>query len=140
MDEDNFEAGSDNRFSNIPENFPCTPSGYSLSGLQQKLALLRYEGKFYEPGAHPHEVYERWDIYEDLAKQFAQRCTEVEHGKFQHLSRTEILEQYLTRLLGKGWGSTEEMKWVIRRTATLLGWSAPASANAGANSASDARQ
>jgi hypothetical protein len=47
------------------------------------------------------------------------------------MSETEILEQYLARLMKTSWGSDDEMRWVIRRTAELLGWPVPDAAKAG---------
>lgn len=44
------------------------------------------------------------------------------------MSEEEILDQYCVRVLKTGWGSDDEMKWVIRRAAAILGWPVPASA------------
>jgi len=118
----------DTRFAQVPEDFPRAPIAYSLSGVQEKLALVPFGGRLYQPGTSPPEVCERWDMCEDLAKQLAVRCKEVEHGKYKHIPQAEILGQYLTRLLKTGWGTDDEMKWVVRRTASLLGWPSPPSA------------
>ncbi len=43
------------------------------------------------------------------------------------MTESEILDQYLKRLLKTGWGSDAEMRWVIRRAADLAKWTAPQS-------------
>ncbi|MYN26969.1 hypothetical protein [Duganella levis] len=106
----------------IPSDFPAQPQAASISGAQPKIALVSYGGKYYEPGTSPPEVLARWELCEDLANQFVERCLLNEKGKYAHLSRQEILQQYLARLLRTGWGSDTDMMWVINRTAALLSW------------------
>ncbi|MYM26501.1 hypothetical protein GTP46_28140 [Duganella sp. FT135W] len=109
----------------VPMDFPAQPRGAALSGANPKVALVSYGGKYYEPGTAPPEVLSRWEVAEDLAHQFVERCRITEKGKYAHLSQHEILQQYLHRLLQAGWGSDSDMRWVIRRTAVLLGWDIP---------------
>lgn len=90
--------------------------------------MVKYNGRFYSPGCTPPEMFERWDYCESLAQQFCQKGRNNEAGKYGHLTQPEILDQYLMRLLETGWGSDEEMKWVICRTAELAAWPAPKSA------------
>lgn len=114
----------------VPADFPRPTLASSVAGFQPKLALVAYEGKFYVPGGTPPERFSRWDVCEDLAQQFITKCKESKAGKRAHLSETEILDQYVPRLLKTGWGSDQEMRWVIRRAAELLGWQVPESAKA----------
>ncbi|WP_147328145.1 hypothetical protein [Duganella sp. BJB476] len=114
----------------VPPDFPAQPLAAALSGAHPKIALVAYGGKFYEPGTSPPEVLERWEVCEDLARQFAGKCLENEKGKYAHLSQKEILKQYLDRLLRTGWGSDVDMKWVIGRTAKQLSWDAPGEVSA----------
>ncbi|MYM22158.1 hypothetical protein GTP46_05810 [Duganella sp. FT135W] len=109
----------------VPMDFPAQPRGAALSGANPKVALVSYGGKYYEPGTAPPEVLSRWEVAEDLAHQFVERCRITEKGKYSHLSRHEILQQYLDRLLQAGWGTDSDMRWVIRRTAVLLEWDIP---------------
>jgi len=44
------------------------------------------------------------------------------------MSEEAILDQYCVRAMTTGWGSDDEMRWVIRRAAAILSWPAPASA------------
>lgn len=121
-DDPNFD------FERVPDDFPRPQHSGAVSGAQPKFLATEYEGKYYSPGCTPPEVYVRWDICEDLAAQFVTKCLKNQTGKYSHLSQAEILEQYCERLLKTGWASDDEMRWVIRRTAQLLGWPAPASA------------
>ena len=123
------------RYAQVPGDFPRPDVASAIAGSQPKLALVRYEGKFYRPGGTPPERFERWDACEDLARQLVTKCRESKMGKRAHMSEVEILEQYLRRLLKTGWGSDNEMKWVIRRTAELLEWPLPEAATT--QSASD---
>ena len=109
----------------VPMDFPAQPRSAALSGANPKFALVSYGGKYYEPGTAPPEVLSRWEVAEDLAHQFVERCRITEKGKYAHLSRREILQQYLDRLLQAGWGTDSDMRWVIRRAAVILGWEIP---------------
>lgn len=114
----------------VPDDFPCPGVASSVAGFQPKLALVAHHGKFYLPGGTPPELFSRWDLCEDLAVQLVPTCRESKAGKRSHMSEAEILDQYLPSLLKTGWGSTDEMRWVIRRTAEMLVWPAPESAAA----------
>ncbi|SHN44617.1 hypothetical protein SAMN05192549_12326 [Duganella sacchari] len=109
----------------VPADFPIVAAHSSLAGAQPKLALVEFGGRYYQPGASPPEVLNRWEVCEDLARQLAERSLETEKGKYAHLSREAILEQYLQRLFRTGWGADEEMKWVVHRTAAMLKWPVP---------------
>lgn len=106
----------------IPHDFPTQPQATAIGGAQSKIGLVSYGAKYYVPGTSPPEVLARWEFCEDLAHQFMERCRMTEKGKYAHLSRQQILQQYLQRLLSTGWGSDTDMTWVIHRTATLLSW------------------
>lgn len=114
-------------FGEIPDNFPRPNIASGVAGTQAKIALVKYSGKFYIPGSTPPELFSRWDICEDLARHLVVKSTESKAGKRSHMSEIDILDQYFHRLLETGWGSEDEMRWVIRRTATLLEWTVPSS-------------
>jgi hypothetical protein len=112
----------------VPDDFPRPRIHSSVAGYQAKLPLVSSGGRFYLPGCTPRELHSRWDICEDLAQQFVVKSRECKAGKRAHMSEEAILDQYCVRALKTGWGSDEEIKWVIRRAATVLGWPVPASA------------
>lgn len=114
----------------VPDDFPRPDVAGAVAGYQPKLLLVKHGGKFYPPGGTPPERFERWDICEDLAQQLVLKCRECKSGKRSHMTELQILEQYLRRLLKARWGSDNEMRWVIRRTAALLEWPAPDGATA----------
>lgn len=115
-------------FAQVPADFPQPVHLGALPGLQPKLLMVKYGGRYYSPGCTPPEIWERWDICEDLAQQFCRKSLANKAGKRAHMSETAILDQYLERLLKTGWGSDAEMRWVIRRAADLAQWPAPESA------------
>lgn len=112
----------------VPADFPRPGMHSAIAGHQPKLALVNCNGRFYAPGGTPSELFSRWDICEDLAQQFAVKSRECKVGKRSHMSEEEILDQYCVRAMKMGWGSDDEMRWVIRRAAALLDWPVPASA------------
>lgn len=112
-------------YTQIPADFPLPKSAGTVSGMQPKLLMASYAGKLYTQGCTPPEIFHRWQICEGYAHVFVQKCRTNQFGKYSHLSETQILTQYCERLLKTGWGSSEEMRWVIRRTAELLGWTVP---------------
>ncbi|CAN7411243.1 hypothetical protein [Duganella sp. LjRoot269] len=131
----NTELGDDGqdeseaaRFAALPPDFPRPANLGAVSGAQAKFLMTRYQGRFYSPGCTPPELLERWNNCEDLAQQLAVKSIESKTGKRAHMTETEILDQYLPRLIATGWVSEPEAKWVMRRTAELVGWQAPPSA------------
>ncbi len=115
-------------FAALPSDFPRPTNLGAVSGAQAKFLMTRYHGRFYSPGCTPPELLERWSACEDLAQQLSVKSLESKSGKRSHMSETEILDQYLPRLIATGWVSEPEAKWVMRRTAELVGWQVPPSA------------
>lgn len=99
-----------------------------LSGAHPKLLMTSYQGRFYAPGCTPPELRERWDVCEDLAQQLAVKSRESKDGKRAHMTETQMLDQYLPRLIATNWTSEAEARWVMRRVAALLNWPVPESA------------
>ena len=109
----------------IPSDFPHCATQGAVTGAQEKLLLSEFENKFYPPGCTPPELYERWEACEDLAQQFSQKSLESKAGKRSHMTEQEILKQYYDRLLQKRWAANDEIAWIIRRAASILGWPSP---------------
>jgi hypothetical protein len=82
--------------------------------------MTQYNRRFYSPGCTPPELWERWDVCEDLAKQLSAKSLESKAGKRAHMSELEILDQYLPRLIATKWTSQQEARWIIRRVAVML--------------------
>lgn len=110
----------------IPKDFPNAPTVAAIAGAHPKVLATKVGGSYYALGCSPQEHHARWQMCEDLAHQFAAKCRESKAGKRAHLTEVEILDQYLTRLLKTRWGTDAELKWVIRRTASMLCWPVPA--------------
>lgn len=121
-------AEDDARYAQVPADFPRPVHLGSVPGAQAKFLMVQFKGRFYSPGCTPPELWERWDICEDLAHQFCRKCIDNKAGKRSHMTEVEILDQYLLRLLKTGWGPDAEMRWVIRRAAELAAWPVPDSA------------
>ena len=119
--------GNDAKYAQVPADFPRPVHYGAVPGVQPKFLATKYGGRFYSPGSTPPELYERWDICEDLARQFSAKCLKSKAGKRAHLSEVEILDQYLPRLVATGWTSEPEARWIIRRTAAMLQWPEPPS-------------
>ncbi|MDN4039298.1 hypothetical protein [Massilia sp. YIM B02443] len=111
--DDNFE---------VPGDFPKPVHLGAVGGAQPKFLAVMYQGRFYEPGATPPEVYERWLMCNDLAEQLVKKSLLSKAGKRAHMSETEILEQYFIRLLATNWTSNEEARWIINKVASELDW------------------
>jgi hypothetical protein len=111
-----------------PADFPRPVHLGAVAGAQPKLLMTEYMGRYYSPGCTPPELQERWNMCEDLAEQLVAKSLESKAGKRSHMTETEILAQYLPRLIETKWTSEAEAKWVIRRTGELLEWPLPACA------------
>jgi hypothetical protein len=110
----------------VPDDFPRPKHFGAVSGAQQKILMVQYEGRFYSPGCTPPELYEHWQHCMSLVEQFVPACVETKSGKRRDMLEIDILDQYLVRLIEAKWVSDEEARWVIRETAKLLSWPAPA--------------
>jgi hypothetical protein len=112
----------------IPADFPREEPLAALTGAQPKLAV-RFDAanRTYSSSIPSDELQARFVLCEDLAHQLAQKCTRNRSTKYAKMSENEILTSFLKKLNTTGWGSIAEMQWVIRRTAELLNWLAPAS-------------
>lgn len=118
----------DEQYAQVPPDFPRPVNLGAVPGAQPKLLMTKYGGRFYVPGCTPPEIYERWDVCEDLAKQLSAKSLESKAGKRAGMSELEILDQYLPRLIATKWTSEAEARWVIRRVAAMLGWPVPPAA------------
>jgi len=106
----------------VPSDFPKRVHMGAVGGAQPKFLAVLYEGRYYQPGATPPEMYERWLLCKDLAKQLSEKSVSSKTGKRAHMSESEILEQYFTRLLATNWTSHEEARWIIKHIAKELNW------------------
>jgi hypothetical protein len=106
----------------IPSDFPRDGCLSSLAGFQPKIAAVIHDGKYYNSGYNPTELFERWDKCEDLAVQLAKKSAASLSGKRSHMSESEILSQYLGRLIKTKWTTEAEAHWTIKRAAVILGW------------------
>lgn len=121
-------ATTEELYAQVPSDFPRPVHQGAVPGVQPKLLMTKYEGRFYTPGSTPPEIFTRWDVCEDLAKQLSAKSVESKAGKRAHMSELDILEQYLPRLIATKWTSEAEARWIIRRAAAMLGWPVPPSA------------
>lgn len=131
MDNDSHSASVPSRneqYAQVPADFPRPVHLGAVSGAQPKLLMTEYKGRFYSPGGTPPEIFARWDMCEDLARQMSAKSLESKAGKRSHMSEIEILGQYLPRLIATRWTSEDEARWVIRRVAALLDWPIPLAA------------
>jgi hypothetical protein len=53
----------------IPPDFPADNYKSALSGAQLKLAMFEIDGKYYQEGCTPDELYDRYLMCEDLVSQ-----------------------------------------------------------------------
>ncbi|QJD99834.1 hypothetical protein HH212_07195 [Massilia forsythiae] len=106
----------------VPVDFPRTVAEGAIPGTQPKFSVMNYGGRFYMPGCTPPEIYERWQICEEIAQQLTIKLREAKEGKRSQMSEAEILAQYLSRLIRTNLTSKAEAWWVIQRVAAILEW------------------
>ncbi len=111
----------DNKFK-IPDDFPKPIHTGAVGGSQPKFLVVMYNGRFYEPGATPPELYERWTICRELAEQLVRKALLSKNDYRAQMSDSEILEQYFRILLATKWTSEEEARWVVHTAALKLEW------------------
>jgi hypothetical protein len=111
----------------VPDDFPHRPAMTSLPGTQLKVSVTKFEGRYYAVGNSPPERLERYCYCLGLASWFAEKCVRNEHGKYEGLTRAQIIEQYHTRLQAMRNVqfhdlSEAEVTWIMCRCAEILGW------------------
>lgn len=117
-----LNQASEDEFNKVPDDFPMPVHMGSIGGAQPKLSAVLYDGIFYAVGTTPPEVYERWILCNDLAEQLTEKSAQSKSGKRAHMSETEILEQYFSRLIATKWTSVPEARWIIQKVAATLNW------------------
>ena len=107
----------------IPEDFPRCGATASLSGVHPKLAVRRDDTTgMYVAGLNDVELRERYDICLDLVGQLVNKCRRNRETKYAAMTESVILRSFFDKLKKSGWGTEQEMAWVIRHTASELGW------------------
>lgn len=107
----------------VPEDFPRSRPIAALSGVHPKVAVRRdAKSGTYVVGPSEEELRDRYEICEDLVTQLIVKCRKNRSTKYASLSETKILAGLFEQLIKSGWGSREEMAWIIRHTASELGW------------------
>jgi hypothetical protein len=107
----------------IPEDFPCGGATASLGGVHPKLAVHRDDTTgLYVTGPNDVELRERYDICADLVDQLVAKCRRNAQTKYAAMAEEAILSGFFDKLKKSGWGTVHEMAWIIRHTATELGW------------------
>lgn len=115
----------------VPDDFPRPQHLGAVPGAQSKFLAVEYQGRYYNPGHTPPELYERWQHCTHLVPQFVASCIETKAGKRKDMREADILDQYLVRLIESGWVSGDEARWVMCETAKLLDWPTPETAHGG---------
>jgi len=109
----------------IPADFPRTQRTGTAAEDQSAVLLSCFEGKFYEKGCTPPELFARWDLCDNLVQQFALKCVDSKNGNRSHMTPDEILKHFHARLSETNWVSRDEAIWVFRRVAQLMNWVSP---------------
>jgi hypothetical protein len=117
---------SEPRLAAVPPSFPRPK--LEVTGLQPLFSTVAYNRTYYPPGCTPPEIYERWTTFEEIALALSRTVALDKRAKHSAAQRTKVLAVLLQRLLRADVGSIEEMRWVGRRAARLLGFEAPETA------------
>ena len=118
----------ESKYEDVPSDFPRPVSLSALPGMQPKIVVTEYKGKFYPPEGTPPEIYERWHRCDELAREFASELRKDKAANVTRMTETEMLEHHLKNF-SKSWLSEEEAKWMVRRMSQILGWPVPPGAS-----------
>jgi hypothetical protein len=120
-----LDANGEPDFSMVPADFPKPAYTSALPGAQVKFSATKFGDKYYAAGTSPVEVFERWYSCEDYSHRLAASAKVAIAGKASHFSEAELLGKYIPQLIATRSASASEVRWVIRRTAAILGWPVP---------------
>ncbi|WER46029.1 hypothetical protein CupriaWKF_00080 [Cupriavidus sp. WKF15] len=115
----------------IPGDFPREQGPAVVSGAQPKLALRRVDGTYYA-GLTEEELWERYDICEDLARQLAGYAARkmAEHGWLLDDAMSRVEKSVTKKVSMRTWEfSPTEITWTMKRTRELLSGPGPASSD-----------
>ncbi|MGT2506884.1 hypothetical protein [Cupriavidus basilensis] len=113
----------------IPDDFPREQGPAVVSGAQPKLVLRRIDGTYFA-GLTEEELWERYDICEDLAHQLAGYAARkmAEHGWLLDDAMSRVQKSVTKKVSMRSWEFTPaEITWTMKRTRELL--SGPASSD-----------
>ena len=112
-------------YGDIPSDFPrSTP--LRLSHKQpHTVHISMYEGKCYPAGGSPPEVWQSWQICQELVAHFQKTCLEEKALRSNLLAEAEIIEFFFVDTLATGWGTDAEVAWIFRTVAMQLEWPVP---------------
>ncbi|MGO4306146.1 hypothetical protein [Cupriavidus sp. RAF12] len=113
----------------IPDDFPREQGPGVVSGAQPKLAVRLIDGQYYA-GLTEDELWERYDICEDLAQQLAGYAARkmTEHGWLLDDVLSRVEKSVTKKVSTRSWEfSPAEITWTMKRTRELL--SGPASSD-----------
>ena len=118
-------------YSDIPADFP-KPASLNISPHGPKAVhISMHEGKCYNAGASPPEVWALWQVCAELVEYFKEKCLEEKTLHSPLLPPAEIIDFYFADTLNDlGWGTEDEVKWIFRHVAEELGWPIPDGARA----------
>lgn len=117
-------------YSEIPDDFPQpvpikVPPHGAIGG-----HISVYQGKYYNAGASPPEIWELWQVCAELVDYFKMICLEEKSLHSPLLEPAEIIDFYFSSTLNDlGWGTEAEIAWIFRHVAAELGWPTPEGAS-----------
>lgn len=106
----------------IPDDFPREQPPGVVTGVQPKLVVRLIDGKYYT-GLTEDELWERYDICEDLAQQLAGYATRKmsEHGWLVDDVLRRVEASVVKKVSTRVWEfSPAEIAWTMKRTRELL--------------------
>ena len=81
------------------------------------------EGNYFP--CSPIDLFETWQICVDLAFDLSKECFDQKWIRTPLLSEGEILRFHFAKLAQSGWGTDEQVIWIIKRVAHILNWQLP---------------
>lgn len=112
-------------YPDVPEDFLRLIKDEALCSAKSSTRHVQYNDEYFVRGCSPPEIYKRWDRCEDLAYKFVLKAFRMKQRRCSNQSETEILEDIFMLLCRGRYGTTDEMKWVMRRMAGMLKWPTP---------------
>lgn len=112
-------------YGDIPSDFPKSAPLKLFPKGPHAVHISMYEGKCYLAGGSPPEVWQSWQICQELVEHFKQTCLEEKSLRSNLLPEAEIIEFFFTATLAAGWGTDAEVAWIFRTVAMQLGWPIP---------------
>lgn len=109
----------------VPQDFPVHVAAYSSGDARPKLALVRAGDQLALPSVNGQAARWQHAACEEVVRELVDYCTRNFAAAAEADRDVTLLHCFAALMRDKAWFTPAQDRWVVRRTAQLLGWDVP---------------